>query len=79
MDRGVDEQARYLVAGHSLARFGINDRDIPGLINLAFLSQDYYYSYTVVKSGFCTLMRYDSAADKARTCKPVFSCRLSSR
>ena len=38
MDRGIEEQARYLVAGHSLARFGINDRDIPGLINLAFLS-----------------------------------------
>ena len=41
MDRGIGEQARYLIAGHSLARFGINDRDIPGLINLAFPSQDY--------------------------------------
>ena len=52
MDRGIQEQARYLVAGHSLARFGINDRDIPGLINLAFLSQDYYYSYRIIEKAF---------------------------
>ena len=51
MDRGIQEQARYLVAGHSLARFGINDRDIPGLINLAFLSQDYYYSYRIIEKA----------------------------
>ena len=51
MDRGIEEQARYLTAGHSLARFGINDRDIPGLINLAFLSQDYYYSYRIIEKA----------------------------
>ena len=48
-DRGVTENAKYLLVGHSLARFGINDRDIPGMINLAFLSQDYYYSYKITE------------------------------
>ena len=51
MDRGIGEQVRYLLTGHSLARFGINDRDVPGLINLAFLSQDYYYSYRIIEKA----------------------------
>ena len=61
MDRGIQEQACYLIAGHSLARFGINDRDVPGLINLAFLSQDYYYSYKIIQK----------ALDKIHTLKHI--------
>ena len=50
-DKGVTENARYLLVGHSLARFGIDDRYIPGLINLAFLSQDYYYAYKIIEKA----------------------------
>ena len=51
MERGVREQAQTLLTGHSLARFGINDAQIPGLVNLAFLSQDYYYSSLIIHSA----------------------------
>lgn len=51
MDRGIEEQTHCLLVGHSLARFGINDREIPGLINLSFLSQDYYYSSKIIKKA----------------------------
>lgn len=51
MDRGAAEHARYLLAGHSLARFGVNDREIPGLINLSFLSQDFYYSSKIIEKA----------------------------
>lgn len=51
MDRGAAEHARYLLVGHSLARFGVNDRGIPGMINLAFLSQDYYYSSKIAEKA----------------------------
>ena len=49
MERGMKEKADKLLVGHSLPRFGVNDRDIPGLINLSFFSQDYYYSYRIIE------------------------------
>ncbi|WP_408072649.1 hypothetical protein [Butyrivibrio sp. JL13D10] len=49
LERGKKEQASSLLVGHSLPRFAINDRDIDGLINLAFLSQDYYYSGKIIE------------------------------
>lgn len=51
MERGEREGAKILLTGHSLARFGINETGIPGLINLAFLSQDYYYSSLIIHSA----------------------------
>ena len=51
LERGVREKAKTLLAGHSLARFGVNDAQIPSLINLAFLSQDYYYSSLIIQSA----------------------------
>ena len=51
MERGVKEKAQILLVGNSLARFGINDSDIPGLINLSSLSQDYYYSSKIIENA----------------------------
>lgn len=49
MERGASERVSSLLVGHSLPRFAINDRDIDGLINLSFLSQDYYYSGKIIE------------------------------
>ena len=49
LERGVREGAKALLVGHSLARFGIDDARVPGLVNLAFLSQDYYYSAVIIR------------------------------
>ena len=51
IERGAAEKAERLLAGHSLSRFGVIDRDIPGLINLSFFSQDYYYSFKIVEKA----------------------------
>ncbi|SCY10024.1 hypothetical protein SAMN02910292_00878 [Lachnospiraceae bacterium XBB2008] len=49
LERGSRESADKVLVGHSLPRFGVNDREIPGLINLAFISQDYYYSARIIE------------------------------
>ena len=48
---GVKNNATALLAGHSLPRFGVNDFKIKGLINLSFLSQDFYYSELIIKKA----------------------------
>lgn len=54
-DRAVREDATALLVGHSLSRFGVDDRDIPGLFNLSFFSQDYYYSFKLIERALARL------------------------
>lgn len=50
-ERGTKENITSLLVGHSMPRFGVNDNDIPGLINLSFMSQDYYYSFKIIEKA----------------------------
>ncbi len=49
LERGAATQSSFLLVGHSLPRFAVNDKAIEGLINLSFLSQDYYYSGKIIE------------------------------
>lgn len=51
LKRAASEKSDKLICGHSLARFGITEKLIPGLINLSFISQDYYYSARIIEEA----------------------------
>lgn len=51
LKRAALEGSDKLICGHSLARFGITEKMIPGLINLSFISQDYYYSARIIEEA----------------------------